>query len=190
MVTNSWLCPALLSIASTAVLALFQQHMLAVLLVLLPPTSVPLLLILHACLFARLPERPPACPPACPCKTTRSSQPPPATCTCLHQRSCCCRHCSQHPSCVRVSRLAACCAGPRGHLLASPLLLLLLLLLTFSLPLIYVFSCLPACLPLQDHAVITAIASYFQHPIPEVAWNNEDQFISVLNKAGLTDQTA
>lgn len=42
----------------------------------------------------------------------------------------------------------------------------------------------------QDHAVITAIASYFQHPIPEVAWNNEDQFISVLNKAGLTDQTA
>jgi hypothetical protein len=42
----------------------------------------------------------------------------------------------------------------------------------------------------QDHQVITAIASYFQHPIPEVAWNNEDQFISVLNKAGLTDQTA
>jgi hypothetical protein len=42
----------------------------------------------------------------------------------------------------------------------------------------------------QDHQVISAIASYFQHPIPEVAWNNEDQFISVLNKAGLTDQTA
>eukprot|EP00882_Tetradesmus_deserticola_P008322 GHRQ01008774.1.p1 GENE.GHRQ01008774.1~~GHRQ01008774.1.p1 ORF type:complete len:492 (+),score=257.21 GHRQ01008774.1:272-1747(+) len=42
----------------------------------------------------------------------------------------------------------------------------------------------------QDHQVISAIASYFQHPIPEVAWNNEDQFISVLNKAGLTDQVA
>eukprot|EP00879_Flechtneria_rotunda_P027247 GHRR01029168.1.p1 GENE.GHRR01029168.1~~GHRR01029168.1.p1 ORF type:complete len:104 (-),score=17.06 GHRR01029168.1:5-316(-) len=43
---------------------------------------------------------------------------------------------------------------------------------------------------LQDHQVISAIASYFQRTIPEVAWNNEDQFISVLNKAGLTDQTA
>jgi hypothetical protein len=33
-----------------------------------------------------------------------------------------------------------------------------------------------------------SIADYFQHPIPEVPWNNEDEFIAVLNKAGLTDQ--
>jgi hypothetical protein len=42
----------------------------------------------------------------------------------------------------------------------------------------------------QDRQVITSIARYFQHPIPEVPHDNEDQFISVLNKAGLTDQTA
>lgn len=41
----------------------------------------------------------------------------------------------------------------------------------------------------QDMGVVNAIASYFQHPIPEVPWNDEDAFISVLNKAGLTDQT-
>lgn len=42
---------------------------------------------------------------------------------------------------------------------------------------------------LQDQQAMQTIADYFQHPIPEVPWNNEDEFISVLNKAGLTDQT-
>lgn len=42
----------------------------------------------------------------------------------------------------------------------------------------------------QDQAAMQSIANYFQHPIPEVPWNNEDEFISVLNKAGLSDQTA
>eukprot|EP00775_Hariotina_reticulata_P011099 gene11099-11253_t len=41
----------------------------------------------------------------------------------------------------------------------------------------------------QDQQIVQAIASYFQHPIPEVPWDDEDQFISVLNRAGLTDQT-
>ncbi len=41
----------------------------------------------------------------------------------------------------------------------------------------------------QDRSTMDSIASYFRHPIPEVSWNDEDEFISVLNKAGLTDQT-
>lgn len=41
-----------------------------------------------------------------------------------------------------------------------------------------------------DQMAMQSIADYFQHPIPEVPWNNEDEFISVLNKAGLTDLTA
>lgn len=43
---------------------------------------------------------------------------------------------------------------------------------------------------IQDRQVINAIATYFSHPIPEVPHDDEDAFISVLNKAGLTDQTA
>jgi hypothetical protein len=34
------------------------------------------------------------------------------------------------------------------------------------------------------------IANYFNRVIPEVAHENEDDFITVLNQAGLTDQTA
>lgn len=49
---------------------------------------------------------------------------------------------------------------------------------------------LTSLLLVQDQQVINSIARYFQHPIPEVPFDNEDQFISVLNKAGLTDQTA
>uniref|UniRef100_A0A383VSD2 RNA helicase n=1 Tax=Tetradesmus obliquus TaxID=3088 RepID=A0A383VSD2_TETOB len=41
----------------------------------------------------------------------------------------------------------------------------------------------------QDLHTITAITSYLQQPIPELVWNNEDQFTSALNSAGLTDQT-
>ncbi|WIA32833.1 hypothetical protein OEZ86_006011 [Tetradesmus obliquus] len=41
----------------------------------------------------------------------------------------------------------------------------------------------------QDFHSLTAITSYLQQPIPELVWNNEDQFISALNTAGLTDQT-
>lgn len=45
------------------------------------------------------------------------------------------------------------------------------------------------CCDSQDQMAMQSIADYFQHPIPEVPWNNEDEFISVLNKAGLTDLT-
>lgn len=34
------------------------------------------------------------------------------------------------------------------------------------------------------------ISDYFNRQIPEIAWNNEDEFVTVLNEAGLTDQTA
>lgn len=47
----------------------------------------------------------------------------------------------------------------------------------------------PCCAASQDQMAMQSIADYFQHPIPEVPWNNEDEFISVLNKAGLTDLT-
>ncbi len=35
-----------------------------------------------------------------------------------------------------------------------------------------------------------SIAEYFRKDIPDVPWDDEDAFIGVLNKAGLTDQAA
>ena len=47
---------------------------------------------------------------------------------------------------------------------------------------------MPCCaVLLQDQQAMQTIADYFQHPIPEVPWNNEDEFVNVLKKAGLTD---
>jgi hypothetical protein len=34
------------------------------------------------------------------------------------------------------------------------------------------------------------VGEYFNRTIPEVQYENEDDFITVLNSAGLTDQTA
>ena len=60
-----------------------------------------------------------------------------------------------------VAWLSACC--PR------PLLLLLLLLV------------------LQEQLVVDEIQGYFRHEIPAVAHDDEDAFVAVLRKAGLTD---
>ena len=35
--------------------------------------------------------------------------------------------------------------------------------------------------------MVTSIADYFQHPIPDVPYDNEDEFIAVLRKAGLAE---
>jgi ATP-dependent RNA helicase DDX19/DBP5 len=42
----------------------------------------------------------------------------------------------------------------------------------------------------EDARVVDSIARYFARDIPEVAWDDEEAFIEVLRKAGLTDQTA
>jgi hypothetical protein len=38
-----------------------------------------------------------------------------------------------------------------------------------------------------EQRVINEIAAYFKHEIPEVPHDDEDKFIEVLKKAGLTD---
>lgn len=42
----------------------------------------------------------------------------------------------------------------------------------------------------QDEQLMREVAEYFNRTIPEVTHSDEDGFIEVLNKAGLTDQTA
>jgi hypothetical protein len=39
----------------------------------------------------------------------------------------------------------------------------------------------------QEKAVLDAIQDYFQVDIPEVPYDDEDAFLEVLKKAGLTD---
>lgn len=75
--------------------------------------------------------------------------------------------------CVRPRRLCRWCCAHSGVATDQP-------------------PAMPCCAVLgvsQDQMAMQSIADYFQHPIPEVPWNNEDEFISVLNKAGLTDLT-
>lgn len=42
----------------------------------------------------------------------------------------------------------------------------------------------------QDAAMMREVAEYFNRAIPEIRAEDEDAFISALNQAGLTDQTA
>jgi hypothetical protein len=42
----------------------------------------------------------------------------------------------------------------------------------------------------KDARVMSQVAEYFNRAIPEVAHDDEDGFIRVLNEAGLTDSTA
>lgn len=43
--------------------------------------------------------------------------------------------------------------------------------------------CLPLCVwSLQDGVVIDRISEYFKKAIAEIAWDDEDVFIDVLNK--------
>ena len=39
----------------------------------------------------------------------------------------------------------------------------------------------------QERLVLDAIQQYFQHEVPEVTYDDEDAFVDVLQKAGLTD---
>jgi len=41
-----------------------------------------------------------------------------------------------------------------------------------------------------DSKIMQTVSDYFRRQIPEIAFNNEDEFIRVLNEAGLTDTTA
>lgn len=42
----------------------------------------------------------------------------------------------------------------------------------------------------QERRVIDEIEAYFKHPIPEVPYDNEEEFVNVLRRAGLTEQEA
>ena len=39
----------------------------------------------------------------------------------------------------------------------------------------------------QERKVVDEIQAYFRHDIPEVAFDDEDRFVEVLRRAGLTD---
>ncbi|KAL6777779.1 hypothetical protein ACKKBG_A15620 [Auxenochlorella protothecoides x Auxenochlorella symbiontica] len=41
-----------------------------------------------------------------------------------------------------------------------------------------------------ERRVIDEIEAYFKHPIPEVPYDNEEEFVNVLRRAGLTEQEA
>lgn len=40
---------------------------------------------------------------------------------------------------------------------------------------------------LQEKQILDSISEYFKHEIPEVPYNDEDEFLNVLKEAGLTD---
>lgn len=40
---------------------------------------------------------------------------------------------------------------------------------------------------LQEKRILDSISEYFKHDIPEVPFNDEDEFLEVLKQAGLTD---
>lgn len=37
--------------------------------------------------------------------------------------------------------------------------------------------------PLQDNRIMTAISNYFNKPIPQIDWDDEDTFMDVLKKS-------
>jgi hypothetical protein len=39
----------------------------------------------------------------------------------------------------------------------------------------------------QERSVVDQIQAYFKHDIPEVPYDDEDAFVEVLKKAGLTE---
>jgi hypothetical protein len=39
----------------------------------------------------------------------------------------------------------------------------------------------------QEKRILDSISEYFKHDIPEVPFNDEDEFLEVLKQAGLTD---
>ena len=41
--------------------------------------------------------------------------------------------------------------------------------------------------PTQEKQILSSISEYFKHEIPEVPYNDEDEFLNVLKEAGLTD---
>ena len=43
------------------------------------------------------------------------------------------------------------------------------------------------CCDRNDHQILQAISQYFNHPIPDVDFSDEDRFIAVLQEAGLCD---
>ncbi len=40
---------------------------------------------------------------------------------------------------------------------------------------------------MQEKQILDSISEYFRHEIPEVPYNDEDEFLNVLKEAGLTD---
>ena len=40
---------------------------------------------------------------------------------------------------------------------------------------------------MQEKQILDSISEYFKHEIPEVPYNDEDEFVNVLKEAGLTD---
>lgn len=40
---------------------------------------------------------------------------------------------------------------------------------------------------MQEKEIINLISEYYQHEIPAVMYNDEDEFLNVLKEAGLTD---
>lgn len=40
---------------------------------------------------------------------------------------------------------------------------------------------------MQEKQILDSISEYFKHDIPEVPYNDEDEFLNVLKEAGLTD---
>ena len=48
-------------------------------------------------------------------------------------------------------------------------------------------TCTHRTCDLQEKQILDSISEYFKHEIPEVPYNDEDEFMNVLKEAGLTD---